>query len=211
MRFFFNLVIAFALAVAGGVRAGVPAAEELQDFADKLYADGDDTFALLEYKRLLFHYPNADNAADLMLNVALLEITVRTDIPAAVAFLADIQDRYPETQAAQRASSLQTFISRHGTQDNRALALFLRARSEEQRGHYAEAIDNYLAVQSQRPNASLADDALLSAAKLELDKREQPEAAQEHLNLFEQTYPRSPLSGHRGRNRDMDSRPRSRL
>ena len=169
-----------AAAIAGCLIAATPAVssaaspDQQYGFAKHLYEEGDYGPALLEYKRFMYENPNHANTATALLQVAKIYLAALGNIPKATATLKQVQETYPGTAAAQEAAGLKDYIDRNADFEGRPLIGYFQGVRLKNSLLYNEAIAKFLEVQQQYPRALLADDALIEAAKtqIEAEKRE---------------------------------------
>ncbi len=141
--------------------ASAHTADEQLAFAEHLAAEGDDTFALLEYKRFVFHHPTHARAGDATLQVSRLLISHQSDVGAAKRVLGDFMIKHPNTQASAKAKSFLDFIEVHDGFDGQPLVLYLRARTRSSHGDHAAAAAD---LNQRYPQSTLVPDARYSYA-----------------------------------------------
>jgi len=187
------LILLVPLVLAKMVAAGPPQrlADRQLAFAEKLHADGEKAFALLEYKRFLFQQSDHPRAIEAALAAARLYVGYLEDLDGAKRTLTELAAKYPRTDVAKRAKQFVAFVEVNSDYQGKPLALFVTGTDEESRGRYSEAAASYATVAGKYPKAQLADDALLLLGKVRLERLHQaPQAAEAFGQLLRQ-HPRS--------------------
>jgi len=177
-----------------GCYTAVAQTADLQySFAQSLAQDGEEAFALLEFKRFIHLHSQDARVPDALLNISMIYLTYAGDLAQAKQTLAEIKKKYAGTQAGKRATDLATFLAVNSDFAGKPLIAYLRATADENRGRYAPAAAAYLALTTQWPAALLGDDALLSAARLQVEKLNKPKEALTNLQALAAKYPKSSL------------------
>ncbi|MBN2450978.1 MAG: tetratricopeptide repeat protein [Lentisphaeria bacterium] len=189
MRPFFALLA--ALWVAAAVTAQTP--EQQFDFADSLHQNGEDGFAILEFKRFVFHHASHPKAPDAFYRLARLYISHEGDVAAARRILEALVQRFPGTAAAKDAAAFREFIEVNSDYDAEPLRLWLAAESLEKSKAYARVVETCDQILQKYPKARLADDALLRKGLVLRDGLGQPAEAVNVLGSLARTYPQSEL------------------
>jgi len=186
-------LIAGICVLAGSLAAAAAAPDQIYGFAEELLADGDEAFALLEFKRFIHHHPQDPRSPDAMLQIAMVYLTYAGDVSQARQTLRNVAEKYPKAKAAAQAKDLQTFMEVNSDFEGKPLVAFLRAKRAENRGRFGEAAVAYLDLANNWPTARLAEQALLVGAKLQLHQLNKPKEAKANFNTFVARHPKSRL------------------
>ena len=171
--------------------AATPNADSQFGFAQSLLKDGDQAFALLEFKRLVYLYPQHPKAPDSLLAIASIYLTYVGDVPGARKALEQVAKRHPKSGAAAEAGTLLEFIRTNSDFQGKPLLAFLKATDLSRRKREAEAVPVYLGIHEKWPRARLADQALLAAGEIQLTALNQPNEARACFKLLARQYPSS--------------------
>lgn len=171
--------------------AATPDAESQFGFAQSLLKDGDQAFALLEFKRLVYVYPQHAKAPDSLLAIASICLTYVGDIPSARKALEQIAEKYPASAPAAEARMLLEFVQTNSDFQSKPLLAFLKATDLSRRKREAEAVTGYLGIHEKWPRARLADQALLAAGRIQLTVLNKPAEARASFQLLARQYPKS--------------------
>jgi len=176
----------------GMAPAGPPRLAERQlAFAEKLHADGEKAFALLEYKRFLFNHSDHPRAIDAALAAARLYVGYLEDAAGAKRTLIELAKQSPNSEADKRVREFLAFIEVHSDFQGKPLALFVSGTDAEGLGRHDEAAAAYADVSRKYPKARLADVAMYQLGRLLLEKMSQPQRAGETFAALLRQHPRS--------------------
>ena len=163
-RIFCLLIIVATISVAG---AQTP--ERQLAFARQLEAAGDEAFALLEYKRFIFHNPAHHEVASAHISTANIYLFYLGDIQQAKLALANVVKNHRGSSEAKSAAKLVDFIELNSDFGGKPLVAYLQGRREIAREEPAKAVAHFLSISKDYPKARLAPLAMLDAAKLQLN------------------------------------------
>jgi TolA-binding protein len=189
MKRFLPLLALYLLSTAGILRAD----DGQLAFADDLYASGDEVFALLEYRRFLFHNPNHAQAPAALLRLARLQITAGGNAEAARETALSLAGKYPQSPLATEAKAFSDFVEVNSDFGGQPLQLWLKAENLAGRQQSEQAVVLLRRLAESFPEARLADDALLRIATIQHESLGQTGAARETLALLAKAYPDSDL------------------
>ena len=184
------------LALAGSLP--LPAAEDADkqfNFAQQLVVDGDEAYAILEFRRFAYLYPDDERAPQTKVNLAVLYLTQTRNLTRARKALAQVVEDHPDTKAAAQAQGLRDFIRTNRDFDGQPLIYYLRGKAAEKRQEYRAAANNYLKVANDWPAARLTEQALYFAGRLQLHKLDEHEAALAAFQLIVTRYPKGARFG----------------
>lgn len=199
---FRKAVTALAMLAAVGAARGQTARERF-DFAAQLHEAGEKAYALLEYKRVLFHHGDHPLAVPAAIAAARLYVSYVGDIERAKRTLhavaaRDRKDpkepmdpRDPRNDARRSVRQFARFIEINSDLEGKPLALFLDASDDEGFDRFDEAARKYEMVKAKYPRARLADTALYKAGLLLLEKLDDPRKAMEAFQALTKEYPTS--------------------
>ncbi len=161
-------------------------------FAEDLRRSGDGQLAILEFRRLVFMFPEDPRVPDARLIIARSYLEFGGDVAAARRELAILADRYPNTKAAERGQQLDALIEANREMDYKPLLIFFAALSARERGENAIALRRLDEMMRSYPQAQLAPESLLMRGQvLESDgKLDDAIAAYAEVPA---RYPNSPL------------------
>ena len=162
-------------------------------FADSLHQHGDDSFAILEFKRFVFQYPEHPRAPEALFRLARLYISHDGDVEAARETISGLVARFRGSAAAREAAAFGEFIDGNTDFGCEPLKLWMTAESLEKQRHLDQAMAKYDAILSTYPRAHLADDALLRTGLILRDPLGKPAEALQVLQSLRRTYPNSSL------------------
>ncbi|OGV62042.1 MAG: hypothetical protein A3K19_27505 [Lentisphaerae bacterium RIFOXYB12_FULL_65_16] len=191
-RLTMGLMLVAALACGWMRAAETP--DQAFGFAAELLKEGEEGFALLEFKRFAFQYPKDARASEATLRAALLYLTCAEDMDRARRTLNGLADVVPTTPAADQAKQLLAFIDVNSDFEGKPLILYLRAKAAGSREQFAKSASQYLEVSNTYPKARLGDQALLAGAKLQIGRLNQVQEGADNLQLLTTRYPNSPLA-----------------
>ena len=160
-------------------------------FANQLAARGQARFAILEFERFAFLFPRNPRVPDARYAIARAWLE-EGDVAAAKRQLADLLARYPKTNAAAKAKSLQALIEANSEFDYKPLVLFFAAAGARDRGDLAAALAALDELVTKYPTAKLAPEGLLMRAQV-LEALKRYEAAIAAYSELPMRYPNSPL------------------
>lgn len=186
----------FLSLLAVSLLAALPAArgdESQLAFAAELYRTGDEVFALLEYRRFLFHNPNHVQAPAALLRLARLQITAAGNPAAARESAQTIVTQYPQAPEAAAAREFADFVEVHSDFDGQPLQLWLRAENLAAREKFEPAITLLRRLVENFPEARLADDSLFRIASIQHESLGRTAEARETFALLAKSYPQSDL------------------
>lgn len=163
-------------------------------FAESLYQSGDDSFAMLEFRRFVFQYPDSAKVPDAFNRMARLYITVRGDVTGARSILVALAEKYPGTPAAKEAAAFKDFIEVNSDLACEPLKLWLAAESLEKQKAFELALAKYDTMVKTHPQARLADDAWLRKGLVLRDDLGRPAEALPVLQSLKPTFPGSDLA-----------------
>ncbi len=197
-----TLAAAGMLAAAAAAQTAAPphrnVRERLADrqiaFADKLHADGEEAYALLEYRRFLFHHPDHPRAGSAARTAAKLYIGYVDNSASARRLLNELVAEHPGTPAADKAAGLLSFIKANDDYDGRPLHLLMAGSLADERGDPNEAVSQYDLIGQKYSKSALADAALLAMGKVYLQDLDNPAEAEKAFQRLLQNHPRSPLA-----------------
>ncbi len=179
-----------ALALLGCL--GVAAAQQPNKqftFAEKLQKDGDEVLALLEYRRFAHLYPDDDRAPRALMQAARIRLLHTREVSKAERTLDRITKRYPNSKTAGQARELKEFVGANSDYGGKPLARYLRAQAEAEKGKHSTALELFGSISDKWKDSRIADDAMLSAAKLHLQEMGEPRKARQKLDALLETYP----------------------
>jgi len=104
------MLVAVMVIGAANPRAFAATAEEEYAFARHLDESGDDAFALLEYKRFIYHNPDHAQAFEASKSVARLYISYLGDVDKAVRTMRNVAAKNPNTETAKKAEQYIEFF-----------------------------------------------------------------------------------------------------
>ena len=177
-----------ALLACIGVAASQQPGEQFK-FAEELRRDGDEVLALLEYRRFAHLYPDNDRAPRALMQAARIRLLHTGEIGKAERTLGRITKRYPESKTADQAGQLKDFVAANSDYGGKPLARYLRARKAAEKGQHSKALELFESIPEKWKDARLADDAMLSAAKLHLQETDEPGKARKKLDALLESYP----------------------
>jgi tetratricopeptide (TPR) repeat protein len=146
-------------------------------FAEQLYQEGDAAFALLEYKRFIFLFPNDARVPQARLNTAEIYLTSFRSLDQGKQALAEVTRLHPGTPEAKQADELLKFILVNSDFDGEPLLGFLDAQRLKRTKRFAAAVAGYSQVATKYSQARLAPVALVEAGRLQLAELNQPDQA----------------------------------
>jgi TolA-binding protein len=182
-----------AMAVLAVVAASAQTADVQFGFADSLHQSGDDAFAMLEFRRFVFLYPESARVPDAFGRMARLYVSHRGDVASAQGILDALIAKYPETPAAKEAAAFKEFIEVNSDFAGEPLKLWMAAESLEKQKAFESAVATYDTLLKAQPKARLADDALLRKGLLLRDHLGRAADAHAVLASLRQSYPQSEL------------------
>ncbi len=160
-------------------------------FANQLAARGQARFAILEFERFAFLFPRNPRVPDARYAIARAWLE-EGDVAAAKRQLADLLARYPKTNAAAKAKSLQALIEANSEFDHKPLLLFFAAAGARDRGDLTRALASLDELVTRYPTAKLGPEALLMRAQV-LEGLKRLDAAIAAYSELPVRYPNSPL------------------
>jgi TolA-binding protein len=167
--------------------------EQQLAFAEKLLADGDQAFAMLEFKRFLFESPKHVKAPDATLRIAQIQLSYFQNIVDAKATLRTIVANYPNTENARKAKALADYIEVNSDFSGKPLFVMLAGNANEKAGKFSEAAQQYARILSEYPQARLAPEAARNLAVLQLRNFKQVDQARTTLTWITSNHPKHPL------------------
>ncbi len=159
-------------------------------FANHLMEEGDEIFAMLEFKRFLFQSPNHTKAPDAMYGIAQIQLSYMQDIVGAKATLRKVVTNYPKTDMARKAKAFVNYIEINSDFAGKPLFAMLAARSYERSADHAKAVVQYKQIISAYPTSRLAPDAAHDLAVLQLRHYKKPNDARTTLNWVTSNHPK---------------------
>jgi TolA-binding protein len=162
-------------------------------FADSLYDNGEDVFALLEYKRFAFLYPDNTQTPHVVLRLAKLYVSTTGNIAAARSASQTIVDKYPNSPLVPQAKAFVDFLEVNSDFSGEPLQLWYKAESLEKQKRYEPAIAVLQRIVQTYPTARLADDALFRIGSIQHEKLGQTAEARATFQQLAQSYPKSDL------------------
>lgn len=185
-----GLVLMSVLALCGAAFAQNDADKQFA-FAKQLAARGRARFAILEFGRFAFLFPQDPRVPDASYATARAWLE-EGDVAAAKRELADLVARHPKANAAAKAKSLRALIEANSEFDYRPLILFFAAAGARDRGDLPRALGSLDELVAKYPTARLAPEGLLMRAQVleGLDRHDAAIAAYSELPV---RYPKSPL------------------
>jgi len=168
--------------------AGAQSPERQLAFARHLEAAGDEAFALLEYKRYIFHNPTHYEVASAHIATANIYLFYLGDVRQAKAALGNVVKNHQGSKEAKSAAKLVDFIELNSDFAGKPLVAYLEGRREVARDEPAKAVSRFLSIPKDYPQARLAPLAMLEAAKLQLNSLQDPNQAIATLNKLEFAY-----------------------
>jgi hypothetical protein len=162
-------------------------------FAEHLHKGGDHAFALLEYKRFVFHNPADARAPRARLRVADVLFGYLRSLDQGKAALVQVTQLHTNTPESTEARKLLDFIEANSDFQGDPLLAFFDARRWAADGKPAEAASAYLQVVEKYPQARLAPAAMIEAGRLQLNELKQPDKALTTLSQVGKAYPNSPV------------------
>lgn len=162
-------------------------------FAESLRQEGNEAFALLEFKRFVFHNPRHHQAPEALFRIAGIYLTYVNDMNAAKATLKQVAADYPQTEAGRKSKEFVEFIEVNSDFGGKPLTQWLVAKAAEDRGAADVAVQGYADLANHYPKARLADDAVVRRARLLLEKLDKPGEARTEYEKLVRQYPKSPF------------------
>jgi TolA-binding protein len=162
-------------------------------FADSLQQNGEDAFAMLEFKRFVFLYPEHAKAPEAFYRLARLYVSHDGDVAGAQDLLNALIGKYARTPVAREAAAFRDFIGANADAGGEPLRLWLGAESLEKRRQPGPALAKYEAILRDYPKARLADDALLRTGLILRDPLGKPAEALAVLQSLRRAFPGSAL------------------
>lgn len=162
-------------------------------FADSLHQNGEDAFAMLEFKRFVFHYPDHAKAPEAFLRLARLYVSHDGDVAGAKDMLDVLIAKFPRTAAARDAAAFREFIEANADFACEPLKLWLAGESLERQRQPGLAMAKYDAILSNYAKSRLAPDALLRSGIVLRDPLRKPAEALQVLQSLRRAFPGSPL------------------
>ena len=174
-----------------GLALGANDADKQFAFATRLAARGQSHFAILEFERFTFLYPQDPRVPDARYAIARAWLE-EGRVAAARRELADLAEKYPKAKAAAKARSLDALIEANSEFDYKPLVLFFAAAGARDRGDLAAALAALDELVTKYPTAKLAPEGLLMRAQV-LEALKRYEAAVAAYSELPMRYPNSPL------------------
>jgi len=174
-----------------GAALAVP--DQAYEFAEELLKDGQDAFALLEFQRFAHAYPRDKRAPQALLHAATIRLSYAGDVAGADRLLQRIEQSYAASGVVSQARELRAFLEVNSDFGGKPVVVFIRARVAANRGEAATAVSLYLELAETWPQARLADQALLAAARVQLESLGKPAEARATLKRLAERYPGSAL------------------
>lgn len=168
-------------------------AERQLAFADSLYDSGDDVFALLEFKRFLFQYPDHAETPRALQRLARLQISATGNFAAAQESAQTLLKKYPNSPLAAETKAFVDFVEVNSDFGGQPLQLWLKAENLEKQQRFDHTIVVLQRIVTDFPQAHLADDALYQIASIQYEKLGKTDAARETFAQLAKAYPESPL------------------
>jgi TolA-binding protein len=185
----------FLMAVAAliSLQAAANDGDKQYAFAQHLYEEGSEAFALLEFKRFRFHNPQHAKAPDAMYTMAQIYLSYVQDTALAKQTLRDIGKQYPRSPVAAKAKQFADFIEVNSDHGGKPLLAYLAARSQARSGDHIGAAQKFKMITDQYPKSNLADDAMYEYGVLLLSNLKKPDLAAETFSKLMRSYPRTSL------------------
>jgi TolA-binding protein len=180
MRILTCLLVLVCLSVSTCTYAGSP--DQQFAFAQKLLDEGDQAFAMLEFKRFLFETPKHVKAPEATYRIAQVQLSYFQNIVGAKKTLRTIVTTYPKTETARKAKAFADYIEINSDFSGKPLFLMLGGRADEKAGKVSEAVQKYQRIISEYPRARLVPDAAHDLAVLQLRQLKRLEDARKTLN-----------------------------
>jgi len=180
--------VVLALSTAGWAQQ----ADRQLAFAEQLHRDGEEAFALLEYKRFLFHNGRHAQAVKAGMAAARLYIGYVGDIGAAKRTLNALLATNNAPSVRADVTKYLQFIEVNSDYNAKPLMLFVAATEAEGRSDHDGAVKRYADLLRDFPKARLADDALFQHARLLLEKLNRPAEAGVAFKTLIGKHPTSP-------------------
>jgi hypothetical protein len=172
-----------------GCLAGAAQTPDQQyQFARQLETDGDAAFALLEYKRFVYHHPGHVKVAEARMNTANIYLFYLADLGQARQSLGEVVKNHKGSATAKAATELVEFIEVNSDFGGKPLLAFLGARKETNRKKHEQAAGGYLKLAATYPQARLAPVALVEAGALFLGPLKQSQRAVDALAKMSPAY-----------------------
>jgi len=192
-RTLWTLVVAMVVAAAASPALAVGAVGMTPDqqyrFAEQLAAQGEQEFAVLEFRRFLFLYPRDRRAADAQFAIGRAFL-VRGDVVAAERELELLHRQYPRTPAATRGNQLHDLIAANNEFNYQPLLLFFRADAARDGRDYDASLHLLTELTTKYPRSRLAPDAMFLSAQI----LEQQKKTNEAMAAYGQVVARYPTS-----------------
>lgn len=160
-------------------------------FASQLAGRGQTQFAILEFERFTFLYPQDPRVPDARYAIARAWLA-EGQVAAARRELADLVEKYPKAKAAVRAKSLAALIEANSEFGYKPLVLFFTAAGARDRGDLTGALAALDELVTRYPTAKLAPEGLLMRGQV-LEGLERYEAAIAAYSELPVRHPNSPL------------------
>jgi len=147
----------------GAVGAATP--DEQYRFAEELARSGETPFAVLEYRRFVFLYPQDPRVPDARFAIARAYLQATGDVAGARRELDALAQQHPNTPAAARAGQLLALIEANREDDYAPARLFFGAIGARDRGDHAAALQGLDQLVARYPRAAVVPEAVFLRAQ----------------------------------------------
>jgi len=160
-------------------------------FAEDLYAHGEDVFALLEFKRFVFHNPSHAQAPLALHRLSRLYVSTTGNLAAAQETSAALIAKYPRSPLVPEARAFVEFLEVNSDFDGRPMQLWLKAESLEKQKRFDQAVAVLDRIVERFPQARLADDALYRIGTIQHERLGKTAEARATFARLAKAYPQS--------------------
>ena len=160
-------------------------------FAEDLHAKGEDAFALLEFRRFVFHNPSHAQTPLATLRLARLYASASGNLAVAKETCDQLVARFPDSPLAAEAKAFGDFVEINSDYDGEPLQLWLKAESLEKQKRFPVAVAALERIATDYPKARLADDALYRIGVIQHESLGKTADAQATFRRLAQAYPES--------------------
>ena len=184
-----KLLLFVGLCAIAGATAQ-PADRQLA-FAEDLYAHGEDVFALLEFKRFVFHNPSHAQTPLALHRLSRLYVSTTGNLTAAQETSAALIAKYPRSPLVPEARAFVEFLEVNSDFDGRPMQLWLKAENLEKQKRFDAAVAILDRIVERFPQARLADDALYRIGTIQHERLGKTAEARATFARLAQDYPQS--------------------
>ena len=183
--------IVVSLCICVGVLSGWAQSSDKQfSFAESLFQEGDDSYAIIEFKRFIHYYesdPKLPQAKLFLANIFLGDIQTLGNASSILDSLSK-----EKSDIGDRAKALQGFLNQYSKGNKEAFVAFMDAKHQEMRNRFSDAAKRYHNVYLKHDRSTVAPLALFASAKLNLQQLNQAQIALNHLKELQKEFPKHP-------------------